>query len=84
MMRLFYLGVPVLLVALLGCSGKNVRIGGMMCPEGQGQDQMKSDPQECRFYGPAEQDAAAKASLPKKPGEECVKCLEQKGYNISQ
>lgn len=82
-MRFAYVGIP-LLVVLLGCSGKYVRVGGMMCPEGRSQDQVNNDLRECRFYGEAEQEAAQKASFPKQVDVECVKCLEEKGYNISQ
>ena len=82
-MRFILIATPVLIL-LLGCSGKYVRVGGMMCPEGYNQDQVNRDMQECRFYGEAEDEAAAKASYPKKVDVECVKCLEEKGYNIIQ
>jgi hypothetical protein len=67
-----------------GCSTKNVRVGGMMCPEGYSQEQVHRDMHECRFYGPEEEAAAAKAAFPKEVGPECVKCLEERGYKITE
>lgn len=69
---------------LAGCSMKNVRIGGMMCPEGYSQEQIERDMRECRFYGPAEDEAAAKAAFPKEVAPECAKCLEERGYTITE
>ncbi len=69
---------------LAGCSMKNVRIGGMMCPEGYSQEQIDRDMRECRFYGPAEDAAAAKAAFPKEVKPECAKCLEERGYQITK
>jgi hypothetical protein len=67
-----------------GCSSKKIRVGGMMCPEGATPAQVEQDLRECRFYGPAEMEAAQKASLPKEVEPECVKCLEEKGYKITE
>jgi len=73
-----------LLLALAGCSTRDIQIGGMMCPEGYSQERINRDLRECRFYGPEEEAAALKASYPKTVGPECVKCLEEKGYEISE
>jgi len=73
-----------LFVGMAGCSSKNIRVGGMMCPEGYSQDQIDNDMRECRFYGPAEDEAAAKAAYPKEVEPECIKCLEEKGYKITE
>ena len=43
MKSLLFLGV-LLLVG--GCSSKNIRIGGMMCPEGYTNDQIERDMRE--------------------------------------
>ena len=69
---------------LTGCSGKNIRVGGMMCPAGYDQQRIDQDLRECRFYGPNEQEAAQKASLPKEVEPECIRCLEKKGYKITE
>lgn len=80
--------LSVLFVALLlltaGCSSKNIRIGGMMCPEGYSQAQINQDLAECRFYGPQEQREAQKAAFPKEVEPECIECLEAKGYKITE
>ena len=79
---------PVFLLGLVlgfaGCSTKDIRVGGMTCPEGYSQDRIEHDMRECRFYGPSEDEAAAKAAFPKEVEPECVKCLEEKGYKISE
>jgi hypothetical protein len=84
MMRIANALILVLLVGLTGCSTKNIRVGGMMCPEGYSQEQINQDLRECRFYGPAEDEAAAKAAYPKEVEPECIKCLEEKGYKITE
>lgn len=73
-----------LAVLFAGCSGKYVRVGGMTCPQGYSQDQVDRDMRECRFYGESEQEAAQKASFPKEVGPECIECLEEKGYQITE
>jgi hypothetical protein len=83
MMRIASALILALLV-VTGCSTKNVRVGGMMCPEGYSQEQINQDLRECRFYGPAEDEAAAKAAYPKEVEPECIKCLEEKGYKITE
>lgn len=84
MMRISALLLLGVLLLIGGCSAKNIRIGGMMCPEGYSQEQIEHDMRECRFYGPAEDEAAAKAAFPKEVKPECAKCLEEKGYKISE
>jgi len=71
----------LLLAGLAGCATKDVRVGGMMCPAGQ---QLDATTQECRFYGPEEEKAAAKASYPKGTQPESGKTLEEQGYKISE
>jgi len=83
-MRIAIAALSLLLVGMAGCSTKNIRVGGMMCPEGYSQEQVDRDMQECRFYGPAEDEAAAKAAFPRDVGPECVKCLEERGYKITE
>ncbi|WP_345985528.1 hypothetical protein WCX49_13185 [Sulfurimonas sp. HSL-1656] len=83
-MRIATVALVLLLAGLAGCSTKNIRIGGMMCPEGYSQEQIHQDMQECRFYGPAEDEAAAKAAFPRDVEPECIKCLEEKGYKITE
>ena len=67
-----------LLLFLSGCSGKNIRVGGMICPDGHTEQMINRDMRECRVY---DDEAAAKASLPKLT-EECVECLKKRGYEI--
>jgi len=83
-MRIASTLILLLAIGLAGCSTKNIRVGGMMCPSGYSQDQINRDMHECRFYGPAEEEAAGKASFPKEVGPECVKCLEERGYKITE
>ncbi len=71
-------------ILLAGCSGKHVRVGGMMCPAGYVQQRIDRDLRECRFYGPQEQEAAQKAAFPKEVEPECIECLEKKGYKITE
>jgi len=75
----------LLAVGLTGCATKNVRVGGTMCPEGTVEGaQANPDAQECRFYGPAEEKAAGKASYPPGTQPESGKTLEEQGYKISE
>lgn len=74
----------IVLWAISGCSTKNIRIGGMMCPEGYSQEQINRDFAECRFYGPQEEKEARKSAFPKEVEPECIECLEAKGYKISE
>lgn len=74
----------VLVLGFAGCSTKSVRIGGMMCPEGYSQEQIEQDMRACHFYGPQEDKEAMKAAFPKEVEPECAKCLEEKGYKISE
>ena len=76
--------VLLLLAVFGGCSSKYVRVGGMMCPEGHSQEQINRDMQECRFYGPAEDEAAAKAAFPRDVEPACIKCMEERGYKITE
>lgn len=83
-MRIGLMVLAALPLLVVGCSTKEVRIGGMMCPQGHSQEQVNQDLRECRFYGPQEHEAALKASLPKTVEPECIKCLEEKGYKITE
>lgn len=76
--------IALSMLVLTGCTTKYVRVGGMMCPEGNTPQQIDQDLRECRFYGPAEDEAAAKAAFPKEVEPECIKCLEEKGYKITE
>ena len=76
--------VLLFLIVMSGCSSKNLRIGGMMCPAEYSQEQVNKDMHECRFYGPAEDAAAAEAAFPREVTPECIKCLEERGYQISE
>ena len=85
MMRAASTILLLLVVGLTGCSSKNVRVGGTMCPEGSvvapGTDPSQ---QECRFYGKDEEKAAAEASYPKGTQPESGKTLEEQGYKITE
>lgn len=83
MARLYMILITTLLF-LGGCSTKNIRIGGMMCPEGYTQEQINQDLSECRFYGEQEQREAQKAAFPKEVQPECIECLEAKGYELTE
>lgn len=68
-----------LVLTISGCATKEVRLGGMICPEGISESQMHADLKACRYY---DYEAATRASQPKKVPSECIECLEQKGYRI--
>ena len=77
--------ILALLVGLGGCTSKNVRVGGTMCPEGNVVEPgTGTNQQECPFYGPEEEKAAAKAAYPKGTTPESEKSLEEKGYKITE
>ena len=76
-----YLVLIALLLALGGCSTKNIRVGGMICPEGHSDQMISRDFLECRAY---DEKAAQKASWPKKVPSECFECLEERGYKIGE
>ena len=76
-----YLVPIVLLLALSGCSTKNIRVSGMICPEGHSDEMVSRDFLECRAY---DEKAAEKASWPKKIPTDCVECLEERGYKIAE
>ena len=85
MMRVANAMVLALLLGLSACSTKDVRVGGTMCPEGSvvtpGTDPQR---QECTFYGPAQEKAAAEAAYPKGTTPESEKTLEEQGYKITE
>ena len=67
---------------LAGCTTKNLRIGGMICPPGHTEQMVHQDFRECRVY---DDKAAAKASQPKLKSDltpECIECLEERGYTV--
>ncbi len=76
MMRYLMIALGALLLA--GCSTKEIRIGGMICPPGHTEEMVHQDFRECRVY---DDEAAAKASQPKMTPE-CIECLEQRGYTV--
>jgi hypothetical protein len=84
MMRVATVFLAGALLLVAGCSTTQIRVGGMMCPEGYSQDQVNRDLHECRFYGPAEDEAAARAAFPREVGPECIQCLEERGYKITE
>jgi len=61
-----------------GCTTKNLRIGGMICPPGHSEDMVHQDFRECRFY---DEKAAEAASRPKLTPE-CLECLKERGYTV--
>lgn len=83
-MKLFILAITLILLS--GCNfksqegfSKRVKINGLICPAGYSTPQQaEKDLTECHYY---DEKAAAKASeSPIKP--ECIKCLEDKGYEL--
>lgn len=87
MMRVSNAVMLLLLLGLSACTSKNVQVGGTMCPEGNVvKPANDSNQQECVFYGPAQEKAAAEAAYPKGTTPEGEKTLEEneRGYKITE
>jgi len=82
-MKTLFLVLTLLLIS--GCGfksqeqfSKRVKINGLICPVGYSTHQVKKDLSQCQYY---DEKAAAEASKsPLKP--ECIKCLQNRGYEI--
>ncbi|RLA73355.1 MAG: hypothetical protein DRG24_00300 [Epsilonproteobacteria bacterium] len=72
--------ITLILAALFisGCETKQIRVGGMVCPQGHTKEMINQDLRQCRYY---DEEAAAKASQ-SKIAPECIECLEKRGYEI--
>lgn len=76
MMRYLFIALAALLVA--GCTTKDLKVSGMICPEGHTEEMVHQDFRECRVY---DDEAAARASQPKLTPE-CIECLRERGYTV--
>jgi hypothetical protein len=75
-----YLIFLLTLFVLTACSSKEVRVNGLICPEGYSTHQVQKDLTQCKYY---DEKAAAEASKsPITPV--CRECLEAKGYEIEE
>jgi len=75
-----YLIFLATLLILSACSNKEIRVNGLICPQGHSELQVNKDLQECKYY---DEKAATKASAsPIEPV--CRECLEAKGYLIEE
>ncbi|MFA6188607.1 MAG: hypothetical protein WC680_04950 [Sulfuricurvum sp.] len=72
------LAAGMLLLALSGCSDKQLMINGMICPEGHSEARAKADFTACRYYDLKDADKASTGAITV----ECKECLEKKGYTI--
>lgn len=79
MMRTILLALAVLTIT--GCSTQDLRVSGMICPEGHTEEMVHRDFRECRVY---DEKAAERASYPKQLAPECVQCLEERGYTVDE
>ncbi len=70
-----------LLLLLAGCSTKNVTFNGLVCPADHSEQMVQRDLTECRYY---DQDDAARSARPPRLTDECVECLEKRGYEIER
>lgn len=68
----------LLLLALSGCSNKQLMVNGMICPDGIDETRAKTDFTACRYYDLNDADKASTATI----SVECKECLEKKGYKI--
>ncbi len=75
-MKTTLLLVSVLALFYSGCSSKNMTFNGMICPAGHSEELIQNDFRECRYYDMK----AIETSATPKIDEECLKCLEEKGY----
>ena len=73
--------LSALLLLLAGCSAKTVTVNGLVCPADRSDQMVQRDLTECRYY---DQDDAARSARPPKLTDECVECLEKRGYEIEQ
>ncbi len=79
-MRLSLLALIFAALFISGCETKQIRVGGMVCPEGHTEQMVQRDLGQCRYY---DEKAAAEASK-SKIAPECIECLEKKGYLIEE
>jgi len=78
-MKIFILTITILLLG--GCSSKRITVNGLMCPEGYSTPQQTvKDFTQCQYYD--EKKAAEASHSPINP--ECIKCLEEKGYELEK
>lgn len=70
--------IILLLLAISGCSNKQLMINGMICPQGVDETRAKTDFSACRYYDLNDADKASTATI----SVECKECLEKKGYKI--
>ena len=70
--------LPLLIFS--ACSTKNVRINGLSCPADFSQERVHKDITRCRYYD--EKKAAEASKRPIK--QDCVECLEKKGYKLEK
>ncbi len=75
---LFVCSITVLFY--VGCSSKRITINGLICPPGHSEEMIQNDFRECRYY---DMEAIEKSSQPN-IDEECLRCLEEKGYIIER
>jgi hypothetical protein len=70
-----------MLLAFAGCSSKNMKVSGMICPPGHTEQMVNADFRECRAY---DEEKAQKATYPKALDSDCQECLVKRGYRISE
>ncbi len=75
-MKIILLFTSVLALFYSGCSSKNTTVNGLICPSGHSNELIQADFRECRYYDMK----AIEASATPKIDDECLKCLESKGY----
>ncbi|MEA3372649.1 MAG: hypothetical protein U9Q62_03045 [Campylobacterota bacterium] len=77
----YILFVLTAILFISGCSSKNIRVSGMICPPGHSEQMVHSDFRECRAYDEKEAEAA---TYPKTLEGECKECLLKRGYKIDE
>ena len=77
----FTLFMLTALLFISGCSSKNIRVSGMICPPGHSEQMVHQDFRECRAY---DEEKAAEATYPKTLEGECQECLIKRGYEIEE
>jgi hypothetical protein len=75
-MKTTLLTISALTLLYSGCSSKNIAVNGLICPAGHSEEMIQRDFRECRYYDMK----AIEASATPKIDEECLKCLNEKGY----
>ncbi len=75
-MKILFLALTLLILS--GCNSKRPTINDLICPEGHSTHQIQKDLTECKYYDQKKAAEASESQL--EPA--CIKCLEDRGYEL--